>query len=68
MSTPSDDSRQVLPMQDLNLEHGVLMAYNYFEDDDEKERLCCGARNWSYPVDGYLDQGFRIVWSLALAE
>ncbi|HEX9374074.1 MAG TPA: SUMF1/EgtB/PvdO family nonheme iron enzyme, partial [Roseiflexaceae bacterium] len=66
MATSSGERQALEPRKDFTRQEGVLRAYNDFRDD--REQMCCGARDRDYPfIRGY-DLGFRIVWSLAAQE
>ncbi|HEX9370548.1 MAG TPA: SUMF1/EgtB/PvdO family nonheme iron enzyme [Roseiflexaceae bacterium] len=66
MATPSEARQALDPQKDFTPDERVLLSASAFWR--EKEHLCCGARYWVIPFDGYGGRGFRIVWSLGAQE
>ena len=64
LATPYEKPAQLDPQKDFTTRQGVLLTYNDYQD--KVELLCCGARDWDFPFNWFVNLGLRVLWSLAL--
>ncbi|MBK9713419.1 MAG: SUMF1/EgtB/PvdO family nonheme iron enzyme [Kouleothrix sp.] len=65
-ATPYEQPDEQNPRKDFTSNDRVWFSYSAF--NDKVETLCCGARDWDFPIDWDFYLGFRVVCSRALIE